>query len=316
MTSESRQRRRAALVCFSDILSPLAGRRVALIAPAGGVNDDRIDTMLAVLEAAGVDALLGAHAREHHRYLAGTAEARLADLHWAYQLPDVAAVWCLRGGYGSAHLVEHIDWPRIRSDVPLIGFSDITVLLEAFRRRGRFAVHAPVATQLAMPGGTVEEQDRRAASLAALVDLLRGRVRAWPLAHAAGSASPVSGRLVGGNLTTLAGMAGTPAALRLEADSILLLEDTGEAEFRLERSFHQLLSSIDRDRLRAVCLGGFNDCRLADGMRSLLSVFAEWSENYGIALYHGLPIGHGFANYAWTYNAMGLIEAGRLEFDP
>ncbi len=151
MTSETRGLS-APLARLADALRPLAGQRIALIAPAGGVQDDRIDTALAVLEAAGIDAHLGAHARDHHRYLAGTAEARLADLHAAFELPDVAAVWCLRGGYGSAHLVDHIDWSRIPSHVPLVGFSDISVLLEAFRQRGRFAIHGPVATQLAMPG--------------------------------------------------------------------------------------------------------------------------------------------------------------------
>ncbi|MGB7756409.1 MAG: LD-carboxypeptidase [Salinisphaera sp.] len=309
MTSETRELS-APLARLADVLRPLAGQRIALIAPAGGVKNDRIDTALAVLEAAGINAHLGAHARDHHRYLAGTAEARLADLHAAFELPDVAAVWCLRGGYGSAHLVEHIDWSRIPNHIPLVGFSDITVLLEAFRQRGRCAIHGPVVTQLAIPGDTAQEQNQRVASMASLVHLLQGQASEWPLTHMAGTTSPVSGQLVGGNLTTLASMAGTTAALRLETASILLLEDVGEAEFRLERSFQQLIGSIERDRLRAVCLGGFNNCDLADGTRSLTAIFAERAAD--VPLYAGLPMSHGHENSAWRYGNWTSIDASKL----
>src|SRR5690625_2861147 len=146
---------------FVTLLRPLAGKRIALVAPAGGVRDDRIDTALSVLAAAGVDVHLGQHVRDHNRYLAGTAEARLHDLHTAFEVEKVAAVWCLRGGYGCAHLVDHIDWPRIPGHVPLIGYSDITVLLTAFHRHGKSAIHGPVATALALPGeNAIEQADR------------------------------------------------------------------------------------------------------------------------------------------------------------
>ncbi|MES1955686.1 S66 peptidase family protein [Salinisphaera hydrothermalis] len=295
---------------LADALSPLAGQRIALIAPAGGVQDERIDTALAVLATAGIDAHLGAHARDHHRYLAGTADARLADLHAAFELPGVAAVWCLRGGYGCAHLVNHIDWGRIPADVPLIGFSDITVLLEAFRQHGRAAIHGPVATQLASPGETAEAQDARAAAMASVVDRLQNRPSTWALTHLAGPTVPVAGQLVGGNLTTLACMAGTLTALRLEQDAILLLEDIGEAEFRLERSFQQLMDTIDADRLRAVCLGAFSDCTLADGLNSLGEIFAEWLGD--TPLYAGLPMSHEHMNAAWRPGSQASIEDGQL----
>ncbi|MES1926024.1 LD-carboxypeptidase [Salinisphaera sp. T31B1] len=313
MTSDTHELS-APLARLAEVLRPLAGQRIALIAPAGGVKNERIDIMLTVLEAAGIDAKLGAHARDHHRYLAGTAEARLADLHWAFELPDVAAVWCLRGGYGSAHLVDHIDWSRIPRDIPLIGFSDITVLLEAFRQHGRAGIHGPVATQLAMPGDTAEEQEQRAASIASLVDLLHGRATDWSLASTAAPTTGVAGQLVGGNLTTLASMVGTAAALRLETDSILLLEDVGEAEFRLERSFHQLIASLDEDRLRTVCLGVFEGCDLADGMSSLAGIIGEYTGARGIALYRGLAVGHGTVNHAWRYAGLARIADARLTF--
>lgn len=292
-----------------DALRPLAGQRIALIAPAGGIRDERLDTALAILQAAGIEVCLGEHARDHHRYLAGPANARLADLHNAFEQPDVDAVWCLRGGYGSAHLVDHIDWSRIPDDVPLIGHSDISALLEAWRQHGRPAIHGPTATDLATPGGTDDQQRQRVASVAALVDCLQDRPDSWRLSPANGLSGTLAGRLVGGNLTTLASLAGTSAALTLAQPSILLLEDIGETEFRLERCLHQLLASIDGQNLGAVCLGTFERCTLADDMRSLTSMMGEWLTPLRVPLYTGLPMGHGFSNHAWRVGAQAqLIE--------
>lgn len=306
----------AAFAFLVDALRPLAGQRIALIAPAGGVRDDRIATAMAIMRGADIEVVLGAHARDHHRYLAGPTEARLADLHSAFEQAGVAAVWCLRGGYGSAHLVEHIDWSRIPDDIPLIGHSDISVLLEAWRQHGRPAIHGPTASDLATTGDTDKQRHQRVASVAALVDSLQGQGAAWPLAHIAGPSGPLSGQLVGGNLTTLASLAGTSGALTLDAPSILLLEDVGEAEFRLERSLHQLLGSIDVSQLSAVCLGTFERCSLADDMRSLSAIIGEWLAPLDVPLYRGAPMGHGFANHAWRLGEQAQLADNRLSADP
>ena len=298
-----------------DALRPLAGARVALIAPAGGVKDERIDIARAVMDAAGIETYLGEHARDHHRYLAGTADDRLRDLQAAFELPNIDAVWCLRGGYGTAQFVQAIDWARIPREVPLIGYSDMSLLLAAFEHRSRRAIHAPVATELALPGDTPAEQAERAASMASLVACLQGQASEWPLLYHSGPSNRLTGRVVGGNLTTLASVAGTPAALTLADDAILVLEDVGEAEFRLERCLQQLLDSLDCRRIKAICLGHFERCALACGMESLIEICAEYAGARGIALYYNAPVGHGFVNHAWRYGARATIEANRLLID-
>ncbi|ERJ20653.1 Murein tetrapeptide carboxypeptidase protein [Salinisphaera shabanensis E1L3A] len=295
-----------------DALRPLAGARVALIAPAGGVKDERIDTVRAVMDAAGIETCLGEHARDHHRYLAGTADDRLRDLQAAFELPNIDAVWCLRGGYGTAQFVQAIDWARIPREVPLIGYSDMSLLLAAFEHRSRRAIHAPVATELALPGDTPAEQAERAASMTSLVACLQGQASEWPLLYHSGPSNRLTGRVVGGNLTTLASVAGTPAALTLADDAILVLEDVGEAEFRLERCLQQLLDSLDTRHMKAICLGRFERCALACGMESLVEIFAEYSAARGIALYYDAPVGHGCVNHAWRYGSTARIKADRL----
>lgn len=300
---------------LAELLRPLAGCHIALIAPAGGVSDAHIDQTLRVLAAAGITAHSGAHIRAHHRYLAGRPSQRLSDLQAAFELPDITAVWCLRGGYGCAHLLDHIDWRRIPPHIPLIGYSDVTALLEAFRQHGRYGIHGPTANALAMPGTTRSEQDARARSLQSLVTLLLHPPSDmdWPLQpgrHAVDQCR--SGQLVGGNLTVLASLAGTAASLQLPDKAILLLEDVQEAEFRLERCFHQLLTSIDRRRLQAVCLGQFRDCRLANGLASLRDILEEWLTPHAIPVYTGLPIGHGHCNHAWADGTPAVISKNHL----
>ena len=296
---------------IQQALKTLHGMRIALIAPAGGVRDERIDAVLRVLGHAGVDAIPGGHIRDHHRYLAGTAAARLADLHAAFARPDIDAVWCLRGGYGSAHLIDGIDWGAIPDHVPLIGHSDITALASAFAARGKPAIHGPVAVDLLKPCQTQQQAENLARSIASLATCLRSTRQVMRIDTAPpgawGAGDQLSGRLVGGNLTTLASICDLRLTPADDAPRILLLEDVGEAEFRLERCFHQLVRSALFSHVKAIVLGEFMDCRLENGTHSLITLMKEHL-NPGISLLTGAPVGHGFSNQAWRYDDIARLE--------
>ncbi|SPJ33911.1 S66 peptidase family protein [Kushneria phyllosphaerae] len=300
----------------SSALRPLGDgpRTVALIAPAGAVLPERIEATCSLLTQMGYRPQLMDHARARHRYLAGTVEQRLEDFHAAFNLADVTAVWCLRGGYGCAQLMDHIDWQHL-PDVPLLGYSDISVLLSAFHARGRRALHAPVATELALleqANGVTREA--RAASMASIASVLQGSAGHMAVTHVAGPDAPVEGPLIGGNLTTLASAAGTSGALHVPNGAILMLEDVGERLYRLERSFCQLLASLALGRLSAVCLGSFVDCDTGDS--SIEVMVQEWLAPHDIALYHQLPFGHGEHNQAWPVGRMARLAASGLDWAP
>ncbi|ROO27304.1 S66 peptidase family protein [Salinisphaera japonica] len=287
---------------ITDALETLRGRRIALIAPAGGVRDERIDAVLRVLGHAGVEAIPGRHIRDHHRYLAGTAAARLADLHAAFARPDIDAVWCLRGGYGSAHLMDGIDWEAIPDHVPLIGHSDITALASAFAARGKQAIHGPVAVDLLRAWGA-DEAESFAASVASLAPALRGRFSTMTLVHHSGPQQTTCACLWGGNLTVLASIADLRLAPPGDGPITLLLEDVGEAAFRLERCFHQIVRAPWFARVNAVVLGDFYRCALPDGMPSFLSVVQDHVDTDRVSLFDQAPIGHGRFNQAWSLGA-------------
>lgn len=290
-------------------------RRVALVSPAGAVKEELVTVAIEQLQAAGIEAVLGEQALKRHRYLAGTAEERAADLHWAFSQADVDAVWCLRGGYGSAQLLPWLDWSRLSSSKgrPLIGYSDLTVLLEAFHRRGLTAIHGPGALDWGRRDEDPATQAARTRSLESVLELCAGSRPAWQLERLAGPAQVPAGELIGGNLTTLASVVGTAAALRPHDGAILMLEDVGEPYYRLERSLCQLLGNLTEHRIGAVCLGTFTDCPPRNVEQSLEEIFAEWLAPRGIALYRGLPSGHGPENQAWPYGARVRLEAGRLQ---
>ena len=296
--------------------SPFEGR-IALVAPASSIAEEVFEATLRQLEVLGIDYHLGEHAEARYRYLAGSAEQRLEDFHRAFELPDVSAVWCLRGGYGCAQLVPGLDWARLQaaSPRPLVGFSDISILLSAFHRHGLPAIHGPVASALGLqPLSAPSEQRERLASLASVSRLLAGEECHLPCSQLSGPKKAVEGELIGGNLTALASTAGTVAALHAPAGAILVLEDVGEPYYRLERSLWQLLNSIDAQSLGAVVLGTFTDCPRKNVAHSLEEIFVEYLRPLGVPLYHGLPSGHGAQNRAWPYGRVGRLDAKGLSW--
>lgn len=161
-----------------------AGALIAVVAPAGPADAARVGQVPALVEAQGWRARVypGCHARNGH--LAGPDALRLADLQHAVADPEVAAVWCLRGGYGSGRLLAQIDPALLRAHPkPLIGYSDITALQLLWDRAGLLTLHAPMpASDLLAPAPPDRQADADA-----LFGLLRGGLRAgtvWQIGRA------------------------------------------------------------------------------------------------------------------------------------
>lgn len=289
---------------------------VSVVAPASYTDPQTIATAAAALESLGIHVRVPSMLQAPSRYLAGSVAHRLAGLYDAYADPDTQAVWAVRGGYGCAQLVEHIDFSRL-SAKPLIGYSDISVLLDQWHRHGLPAIHGPVMKEAALLEHDALEQRRVARrQLKELAALLTDDVPLEPMAcHAVdeGAAHDViEGPVVGGNLMTLACVAGTPAAFSAPPGALVILEDVGEPYYRLERALWQLVHAGAFDRAAAICLGTFEGCT-PYGDTSLETIFAEALRPLDVALFNGLPIGHGLHNRPWPYGATGRIAEGCLE---
>lgn len=283
------------------------GSRIAVVAPGSAVVADTFDPGLAWLESCGWVPVPARHVRSRHRSLAGRAEERAADLNWALTAPDLDAVWFARGGYGTAQLMSSIDWSRVGRR-PVIGFSDASVLLWGLARRGVESIHGPVLSTLG-GGATCADEESRAV-LQGL--LLSGQDSLLAGEHFAGPRQAVEGRLIGGNLTVLASLAGTPEALR-GAGSIVVLEDVTEAPYRIERSLCQMIDSGVFDGAVGVGLGEFIDCEAPAGAEyGVFDVLREHLARLGVPVVHQLPIGHGVRNHAFRYGAHAVLSTQGL----
>lgn len=286
----------------------------SLIAPASFTNPKTLDEAAVALREFGVSVRFPARLQAQDRYLAGSVSHRLQGLYDAYADPETDAVWAVRGGYGCAHLATEIDWSRLAGK-PLIGYSDLSVLLDQCHRHGLPAIHGPV-----MKEGVkliADDADLRAASqrdFGALLGLLAGEppasVTLTPVSPASHS---VEGPLVGGNLSTLASVVGTSVAFRAPPGAIVILEDVGEPYYRLERDLWQLVHSGALDGAAAVCTGTFENCVPYGDLR-IETLFDTWLKPRGLPLYANLPIGHGRDNLPWRYGATGRIVENQLHF--
>ena len=181
------------------------------------------------LESLGFHTKIASSAYKRFGYLSGSDAERAADLNALFADPSVNAILCLDGGYGSGRLLDKLDYPMIATHAkPLIGFSDITALQIALYEKSHLAsVHGPL-------GVTLASKPVSSYSWQSLLRLLRGKEALSPppifpltprlMPLISGTAE---GRLIGGNLSIIASLVGTPYALQGK-DAILFLEDINE----------------------------------------------------------------------------------------
>lgn len=263
------------------------GAKVALVAPAGVISrDEDIERACDNVRSFGWEPLLGDHVRKQSGYLAGIDADRLHDINSAFASEEVDAIWCLRGGYGTLRLLATIDYPALRRRPrPVIGFSDITALHAAIHRKcGIVTFHGPTARS--------KITDFSRESLAAALLEQRDPCGAAPNGRVL-RPGRVTGRIVGGNLALISALIGTPFAPNFDG-AILILEDIGEAIYRIDRMLRQLILAGALQRCAGIVAGDFRPPRdeINDDNRTLDEVLVEAATLAGIPCLAGAPFGH------------------------
>ncbi|MEO7455608.1 MAG: LD-carboxypeptidase [Gemmatimonadaceae bacterium] len=263
-----------------------AGARVALVAPAGPLRSSaELECAVEQARALGWDPVVGEHALERFGYLAGDDARRLHDLNAALASDDVDGIWCLRGGYGAMRLLDGLDVDAFaRRPKALIGYSDITALHAALGRAGVVTFHGPTAR-------TPMSAFARESLVHAVVTHTESCGRA-PESRTLRDGR-AEGTLVGGNLALLAALCGTPYAPNY-AGGILVLEDVGEATYRIDRMLRQLALSGALSQLAGIAYGQFSDGTPADDANScaLDDILREAADLAGVPALAGIPLGH------------------------
>ncbi|MEQ9815184.1 MAG: LD-carboxypeptidase [Azospirillaceae bacterium] len=229
------------------------GDTIAVVSPADWLEPDRLQRAAAALRGRGFEVRISDQNRLRWGRMAGDDESRSAALMAAYADPEVRAILCARGGYGSQRLIDRLDWSLIAANPkPLIGYSDITALLSAIRRRtGGHAWHGPILKDFDDPR-CVTGPDLLVALLTdgdiqPLVDRLMGQARCLVPGQARGP-------LVGGNLSLLTHAMGVWNEIDT-AGAILFLEDVDEALYAVDRMLWQLRQAGKLEGIAGLMIG-------------------------------------------------------------
>ena len=285
-----------------EVLLPAAlkpGDTVALVSPSSPV-DERLNLQLAreAMEALGFEVRTGAHYDARRGYLAGTDAERARDLNAAFADREVKAIVCTRGGWGAARLLPLLDYAAIRANPKvLLGYSDITALHNALlAKAGLVSFHGPIGSgswnrfnadqfrrvffqrELLEYRNPVDAGDELVPRSNRTLTITGGRAR---------------GQLVGGNLTVLAALAGSPYLPDFDG-KILFLEDVEEAPYRIDRMLTTLKLMGALDRIAGFVFGQCTGCDPGNGYGSLTldQLFDDHIRPLRIPAYRGALIGH------------------------
>jgi len=277
-------------------LSP--GDRIRIVAPAGPVREASL--------AAGVEFLshrfrveVDDTTRTRHGYFSAPDDQRRRALQDAFDDPGIRAVIAARGGYGTSRVVDRIDFTGLAASPKwVVGSSDLTALLVPLFELGLAAIHGPMAASFER----VAREDWET-----LVDLLVGLPWSLPphlTTHLVGEAN---GPLVGGNLTVLAHLCGRLPSSLFDG-AVLLLEDVGEAPYRLDRALSQLLRAGLVDRVAGFVLGEFTDCQPGPDGTPALEALLDVLSPLGRPVASSYPAAHGRRNHPFIHGATARLS--------
>ncbi len=237
------------------------GDTIGLVGISGAIHEPetRFDKMLETIDALGYKVIVADSCREQYGYLSGTDASRAKGLNRMFRDDRVDAVVCMRGGYGVTRMLDLVDFDVIRANPKLLlGYSDITALHTAIHEKvGMVTFHGP------MPDASWVDLDDfsresmlRALSSTEPLGAIANPEGLEPRCYVPGRCE---GRLVGGNLSLVAALCGTPYQLNPEG-KVLLLEDVGEYVYRLDSMLTQLRLAGMFEKCVGVVLGGFTNC--------------------------------------------------------
>jgi muramoyltetrapeptide carboxypeptidase len=228
-------------------------------------------------------------------YFSGTDEERLNDLQQMMDDKNINAILCARGGYGTGRIIDDLDFKKFQQHPKwIIGFSDITVLHSHLLSNYKIAsVHAPM-------GAAFNDGEFNNQCIQSLHDALLGRKATYSAeGNEMNQKGKASGMLVGGNLSLLAHLIGTPSDIKTK-NKILFIEDVGEYIYNVDRMMYQLKRSGKLDKLKGLIVGKFTD------MKDTTIPFGQTAEEaiknivkeYDYPVCFGFPVSHNKENYA------------------
>lgn len=278
------------------------GDTIGIVSPAGAIYESEpYEIAVESMEAMGLKVKLGEYVRTRHGHLAGTDEQRAEEFNEMWRDPDVDAIICLRGGSGAARILPLLDYETIEKNPKIfIGYSDITALhLAIYKKTGLVTFHGPLATstwnnfaaehfqKLLFEAEAVQYDNP--SDKGGLLTQTRNRIRTI-------TPGTATGGLLGGNLSVLTNIMGTPYFPENWENSILYLEDVGEKIYAVDRMMTQLQLGGVLGKISGFIFGKCTECDPGGssgyGSLTLEEVIDHYIKPLGIPAFSGAMIGH------------------------
>jgi muramoyltetrapeptide carboxypeptidase len=286
----------------------VVGDCIGIVAPASPFDRGKFEKGIEIIASMGFRVKVDHLTTEESGYLSASDEIRAMQIAQCFADPEIKAVFCARGGYGSIRILDLLDWETICTNPKsFVGFSDITTLLTAFYVKCGFAVfHGPMVATLA------DSDEVSMTALAAVLtqpDQYRLALEQCTILKRGVAVGPV----IGGNLTSLCHLMGTPYAPKFSTH-ILFLEDRGETTYRIDRMLTHLKLAGCFDEIVGLVLGSFTDC---GEYRDIERLALDCLHQSDIPCVSGLKAGHGEQNLAVPMGMPAILdtEAACLSFD-
>jgi muramoyltetrapeptide carboxypeptidase len=264
------------------------GDTIGIVAAASNIKKDLLEQGCRELEDLGFKTYFRPDITSSFRYVAGTRERRLGEFLEMLKSPDIHAIFCARGGYGSGQLIPSIDADLIRANAKILnGSSDITILLNWFDRAGVVSFHGPMVATTIRQG--TDGYDRTV-----LLDLLQGKkaVRFPTGGTSILRSGAGEGRLIGGCLSLVVATLGTKHEIDTQ-DAILVLEDDSTKPYQIDRMITNLKQAGKLESVRGVVFGEMLNCiQNAEQGYTLQEVIADLLAEFSFPILYGFPTGH------------------------
>jgi len=282
------------------------GDKIGIVAPGRKVSPQQMDQAISVFSDWQLNVVLSPNIFGHdHNYLAAKDEGRLSDFQNMIDDPEISAIVCARGGYGTTRILDRLDFQRLLKNPKwIVGFSDITAVHLRLNALGIESIHATMPIMFS--------QEASLPSITSLLEILFGSPSPISaVSNANNKYGSATGEVIGGNLSLLVDSLSTSGEADF-ADKILIVEEIDEYLYKIDRMFTHLDRAGKLSRLGGLVVGYFSDIKdTTPGFgETVEQLILEKVRRYNYPVAFNLPIGHENPNLAWRSGSKMTLTVG------